>query len=90
MLQDSLSGMLSKVSWHFSCISVSIPGIEAPPVSSTALPLAAVPRILFRFDVEVIDVVHQVLQRVEQQVALQDSEGRRVYPTYCNILGILT
>lgn len=54
--------------------SVCLPGIEAPPISCTALPLAAVPGFLFRLDVEVVDVVHQVLQRVEQQVALQARE----------------
>lgn len=53
-----------------------IPGIEAPSVTSTALPLAAVPRILFRFDVEVVDVIYQVLQRVKQQVALPPTTGQ--------------
>lgn len=55
-----------------------MPGIEAPPVSSTALPLAAVSKIFFRLDVEVVDVIHQVLERVEQQVALQDRKGERI------------
>ncbi len=53
--------------------SVNLPGIKTSPVSSTALPLAAVSGIFFRLDMKVVDVVHQVLQRVEQQVALQDS-----------------
>lgn len=59
-----LIGVGADMDQHF------IPGIETSPVSSTALPLAAVSRILIRLDVEVIDVIHQVLQRVEQQVAL--------------------
>lgn len=42
------------------------PGIEAPPLPGTALPMAAVPRILFRLDMEVVDVIHQVLQAVEE------------------------
>lgn len=51
------------------------PCIEAPPFASTALPVTAVPRILFRFHVEVIDVIHQVLQGVEQQVTLGRKEA---------------
>lgn len=46
------------------------PGVETPPLASTALPVAAVPRILFRFDVEVIDMIHQVLQGIKEQMAL--------------------
>lgn len=42
------------------------PGIEAPPLPCAALPVAAVPRILFGLDVEVVDVIHQVLQAVEE------------------------
>lgn len=42
------------------------PGIEAPPLPGAALPMAAVPRILFRLDMEVVDVIHQVLQAVEE------------------------
>lgn len=42
------------------------PGVEAPPLPGAALPVAAVPRILFRLDVEVVDVIHQVLQAVEE------------------------
>ena len=37
------------------------PSIKPPSLASTALPVAAVPRILLRFDMEVIDMVHQVL-----------------------------
>lgn len=48
----------------------SPPGVEAPAVAGTALPVAAVPRVLLGFDVEIIDVVHQVLQEVEELVAL--------------------
>ena len=51
------------------------PGIEAPPITSTAIPLATVPRILFRLDVVVVDVFHEVLQGVEQQVALEGRES---------------
>lgn len=39
-----------------------ISGIEASSVTCTALPLAAVPRILLRLDMEVVDVINQVLQ----------------------------
>lgn len=56
-----------------------VPGIEAPPISGTAFPLTAVPRILFRLDVVVVDVVHQVLQRVEQQVALHPAAGQLTF-----------
>lgn len=65
-----LVGVCADMNQHF------IPGIEASPVSSTALPLAAVTRILLRLDVEVVDVIHQVLQRVEQQVALHPTAGQ--------------
>lgn len=51
------------------------PGIEAPPFAGTAFPMAAVPRILFRLDVEIIDMVHQVLKGVEEQVALRGGGG---------------
>lgn len=51
-----------------------LPSIEAPPLASTALPVAAVPRILFRLDMEVIDVVHQVLQGVKEQMALEEGK----------------
>lgn len=54
-----------------------LPGVEAPPVSSAAFPLATVPTILFGLDVVVVDVVHQVLQRLEQQVALEDRGEKR-------------
>lgn len=47
------------------------PSIETPPFASTALPVAAVPRILFGFDMEVIDMIHQVLQGVKEQMALE-------------------
>ena len=46
------------------------PGVEASAVAGTALPLTAVPRILFRLHVVVVDVVHQLLKRVKEQVAL--------------------
>lgn len=50
------------------------PGIESPPFASTALPVAAVPRVLLRFDVEVIDMIHQVLQGVKEQMALEEGK----------------
>lgn len=50
------------------------PSIEAPPFASTALPVAAVPRILLRLYMEVIDVVHQVLQGVKEQMALEEGK----------------
>lgn len=56
--------------------SVNTPGVEASPVASAALPLAAVPGVLVGLHVEVVDVIHQVLQRVEQQVALEDRRPR--------------
>lgn len=65
-----LIGVCADMNQHF------IPGIEAPPISSTAFPLAAVSRILFRLDMEVIDVIHQVLQRIKQQVALHPTAGQ--------------
>lgn len=34
------------------------PSIETPPFACTTLPVAAIPRILFRFDMEVIDMIH--------------------------------
>lgn len=50
------------------------PGIETPPFASTALPVAAVPRILFRFDMEIIDMIDQVLQGVKEQMALEEAK----------------
>lgn len=40
-------------------------------MTGTALPVAAVPCILLRLDVVVIDVIHQVLQELEELVTLQ-------------------
>lgn len=50
------------------------PSIEAPAFASTALPVAAVPRILLRLDMEVVDMVYQVLQGVKEQVALEEGK----------------
>lgn len=50
------------------------PGIEASPFASTALPVTAVPRILLRLDVEVVDMVHQVLEGVKEQMALESNK----------------
>ena len=57
------------------------PGVEPAPVACTALPMAAVPRILFRLDVEVVDVVDQVLEGVEQQVTLQAKQSTGLFKT---------
>lgn len=65
-----LIGVGADVNQHF------IPGIEASPIAGTAFPLAAVTGILLRLDVEVVDVIHQVLQRVKQQVALHPAAGQ--------------
>lgn len=48
------------------------PGVEATAMAGTALPVAAVPSILLRFDMVVVDVVHQVLQELKELVALWD------------------
>lgn len=53
------------------CVICS-PSIETPPFASAALPVAAVPRILFGLDMEVIDMIHQVLQGVKEQMALEE------------------
>lgn len=53
-----------------------VPSIETPPFASTALPVAAVPRILLRLDMEVVDMVHQVLQGVKEQMALLPATGQ--------------
>lgn len=65
-----LIGVCADVNQHL------ISGIEAPSITSTALPLAAVARVLFRLDVKVIDVINQVLQRAEQQMALHPPAGQ--------------
>lgn len=44
-------------------------------MAGAALPVAAVPRVLLGFDVEVIDVVHEVLQEVEELVALREGDA---------------
>lgn len=49
------------------------PCIETPPFASTALPVTAVPRILFGFHVKVVDVIHQVLEGVEEQMTLEEA-----------------
>lgn len=49
------------------------PSIETPPFASAALPVAAVPRILFGLDMEVVDMIHQVLQGVKEQMALEET-----------------
>lgn len=51
-------------------VLLAVPSVETPAFAGAALPVAAVPRILLRLDVEIINVVHQVLKRVKQQVAL--------------------
>lgn len=56
-------------------IIFSPPCIEAPPFASAALPVTAVPRILFRFHVKVVDVIHQVLQGVEEKMTLERKQA---------------
>lgn len=51
------------------------PGIEATAMAGTALPVAAVPCVLLRLDMIVIDVVHQVLQELEELVTLWSQAG---------------
>lgn len=46
------------------------PGIEATAVAGTALPMAAVPSILFRLDMVVVDMVNQVLEELKELVTL--------------------
>lgn len=55
------------------------PCIETSPFASAALPVTAVPRILFRFHVKVVDVIHQVLQGVEEQMALERKQAPVTY-----------
>lgn len=51
------------------------PGVEASAVTGTALPVAAVPCILFGLDVVVVDVIHQVLQELKELVTLWGQGG---------------
>lgn len=50
---------------------LELPGVKAPPITCTPLPLATIPRILFGLDMKVVDVVDQVLQRGEELMALK-------------------
>lgn len=47
------------------------PGVEAAAVAGTALPVTAVPCVLLGLDVVVVDVIHQVLQELEELVTLR-------------------
>lgn len=67
-----LAGHLAPPSWPRPAPS---PGVEAPAMTSTALPVAAVPRILLRLDVVVVDMVHQVLQELKELVTLWGQAG---------------
>lgn len=51
------------------------PGIEASTVTGTAFPVAAVPRIFLWLDVVIINMIHQILQELEELVTLQ-GQGR--------------
>lgn len=62
-----LIGMSPDVDEHL------VPGIEATAVAGTALPMAAVPSILFRLDMVVIDMVNQVLEELKELVTLGPS-----------------
>lgn len=58
-----------------------LPGIEAPSVACAAFPVTAVACILLRLHMEVIDVVHQVLQELKELITLQGVEGREIVVT---------
>lgn len=64
-----LAGHLCPLSPTHSC--PLSPGIEASAMTGTALPVAAVPCVLLGLDVVVIDMIHQVLQELEELVTLQ-------------------
>lgn len=51
------------------------PGIEATAMAGTALPMAAVPSVLFRLDMMVIDVVNQVLEELKELITLWSQAG---------------
>lgn len=44
-------------------------------MAGTALPMTAVPSILFRLDMMVIDVINQVLEELEELVTLWARQG---------------
>lgn len=46
------------------------PGVEASAMAGTALPVTAVPCVLLGLDMVVVDVIHQVLQELEELVTL--------------------
>lgn len=56
---------------HTESSDLGLPGVKAPPITCTPLPLATIPRILFGLDMKVVDVVDQVLQRGEELMALK-------------------
>lgn len=64
-----------------SCSVPNVPGVEASPIPRTPLPLATIPRILFRLDMKFIDVVDQVLQRVEELMALGSRDNITPMPS---------
>lgn len=56
--------------WTMCPLSHTLPGIKAPAMASAAFPVAAVASILLWLHVEVIDVVHQVLQQIKELITL--------------------
>lgn len=58
------------------CVYVVWPGIKASSLACAALPVAAVSGILLWFHMRVIHMVHQILQALEQQMALQSKDRR--------------
>lgn len=59
---------------HVVSSVLNVPGVEASPIPCTPLPLATIPRILFRLHMKVVDVVDQLLQRVEELMALRSRD----------------
>lgn len=53
-----------------------LPGVEAAALARAPLPLAAVARAPLWLDVGFGHVIHQILQTLEQQVALESSTER--------------
>lgn len=65
------------------------PSVEASAMAGTALPVAAVPRVLLGLDMVVVDVVHQVLQELKELVTLW-GPGRVLSPCGVTCPGLHT
>lgn len=78
LLQGGPRGTLSSLSTQplpsCPCPTLS-PGIETTAMAGTALPVTAVPCILLRLDMVVIDMVDQVLQELKKLVTLWGQAG---------------